>query len=232
MIVNVEWVRPFEIMTLRLETARVGITVLFYELWKSNFMTAAYGSDCDIHDDAELGIKYVDDAGDTTIGNGATIRSGTKIYCDVRIGDDLTTGHDALVREETTIGDNVVVGTNVVIEGHVTIGDGVKLETNVFVPTHTSIGNNVFIGPGAVLTNDKYPQRQRESYEPQGPVLADNVTIGANATVLPGVEIGEGAMIGAGSTVTDDVPAWHQVVGVPAKTEPLPEFLCEPNHEK
>jgi len=192
-------------------------------------MYATIRGDCSISSDAKVGVKYAEDCKETVIGSGATIRSGARIYADVETGKELTTGHDVLVREHTTLGDDVVVGTDVVIEGHADIGDAVKLETGAFVPTHTSIGDHVFVGPHAVLTNDRYPQRRREEYEPEGPTLADNVTIGANATVLPGVTVGEGAMIGAGSVVTEDVPAWHKAVGVPARTESLPDDLAEPN---
>ena len=150
----------------------------------------------------------------------------------VIIGDDFTTGHSVLIREETNIGNKVVVGTNTVIDGHVKIGNFVKLESNVYVPTHTEIGDHVFIGPNAVLTNDKYPQRMREDYEPDGPTLHDSVTVGANSTILPGVRIGEGSFIAAGSVVTKDVPEWSLAVGNPAEIKPLPDKLQERNRAK
>ncbi|MFX0202260.1 MAG: acyltransferase, partial [Candidatus Hodarchaeota archaeon] len=122
--------------------------------------------------------------------------------------------------------------TNTIIDGQVEVGNFVKLESNVYIPTHTKIGSQVFIGPGAVLTNDKYPQRLRDEYEPVGPVLEDSVTVGANAVILPGVKVHEGAMIGAGSVVTKDVPPWSFAVGVPARTRPLPSRLKERNKAK
>jgi len=192
-------------------------------------MHAVVAEDCTISDDVEIGLRYADDCDKAVIGSGATIRSGTRIYADVTIGEQLTTGHDALIREATTVGNHVVVGTDVVVEGHTEIGDCVKIETGGFLPTHTTVGSDVFIGPHAVLTNDRYPQRRRREYEPDGPTLHDGVSVGANATVLPGVEIGEGAMVGAGSVVTQDVPAWHQAIGVPATIEPLPDSLRERN---
>lgn len=195
-------------------------------------MYATLGDDCDIAADADIGHQYTDECSKTVVGSDATIRGGARIYADVTIGDDFVTGHDILIREETTIGDEVVVGTDVVIEGQTTVRDVVKFETGAFVPTQTTIGNHVFVGPHAVLTNDQYPQRKRETYEPDGPTLADNVTVGANATVLPGVSIGEGAIVGAGSVVTDDVPAWSLATGVPASTEPLPDDLQKPNRPK
>lgn len=195
-------------------------------------MNVNMGVDCQISDGTTVGLEYTDDCEPTVIGDRATVRAGATIYADVTIGDDLTTGHSLLVREHTRVGDDVVLGTDVVIEGQTTIGDHVKLETGAFVPTETAIGDHVFVGPHAVLTNDTYPQRRREEYEPAGPTLADSVTVGANATVLPDVNVGEGAMIAAGSVVTEDVPEWHLAKGVPAETEPLPDRLVEPNRAK
>lgn len=195
-------------------------------------MHAKVGEDCEIAADADIGHRYAEGCTAAIIGDRATIRSGARIYADVTVGNDLITGHDILIREHTTIGDSVVVGTNVVIEGQSNLGNHIKLETGAFVPTHTDIGDHVFVGPHAVLTNDRYPQRRRDEYEPTGPTLEDNVTVGANATVLPDVTVGEGAMIGAGSVVTEDVPEWSLATGVPASIEPLPDNLNEPNQSK
>jgi len=193
---------------------------------------AKLGKECVIKDNVILGLKYAEGCNETIIGDRAVIRWGTIIYADVVIGDDFKTGHSVMIREKTVIGDRVVVGTNTVIDGNVEIGSFVKLESNVYIPTHTKIGSYVFIGPGAVLTNDKYPQRLRDEYEPIGPILEDSVTIGANAAILPGVRIGEGAMVAAGSVVTKDVPRWNLAVGMPARFEPLPERLRERNRAK
>jgi acetyltransferase-like isoleucine patch superfamily enzyme len=195
-------------------------------------MYARLGKDCTIQDNVILGLKYTEGCKETIIGDRAVIRWGTVIYADVVIGNDFKTGHSAMIREKTTIGARVIVGTNTVIDGNVEIGNFVKLESNVYIPTHTKIGNHVFIGPGAVLTNDKYPLRRRDEYEPQGPIIEDHVSIGANVTILPGVCIGEGAMVAAGSVVTKDVPPWHLAIGVPAQIRPLPEHLKEPNRAK
>lgn len=163
------------------------------------------------------------------MGNGCTIRAFTVIYAGVRAGDHLRTGHHVLIRSPCAIGDQVLVGTGTTIDGQVEIGSRVKLESHVYIPTHTRIGNQVFIGPGAVLTNDRYPLRQRQSYAPAGPTIADNVTIGARAVLLPGVSIGEGSFIAAGAVVTRDVPPWSLVVGTPGRIEPLPDNLREEN---
>lgn len=195
-------------------------------------LNAVLGLGCIIQENTILGLQYKDGCGSTVIGNRAVIRSGAIIYGDVIIGDDFITGHHVLIREHTKIGNKVVVGTNTVIDGHLEIGNLVKIESCVYIPTHTRIGSSVFIGPGAVLTNDKYPQRLRDQYQPDGPTLEDSVTIGANATILPGVTIAEVTMVAAGSIVTRDVPPWSLAIGNPARIKPLPDRLREWNRAK
>jgi acetyltransferase-like isoleucine patch superfamily enzyme len=159
----------------------------------------------------------------TAIGRDALIRSGTIIYCDVEIGDGFQCGHHVLIRERTRIGDRVAVGTATVIEGDTTIGSDVRIQSLAFIPTNTVIGNGAFIGPHAVLTNDRYPPYGRP--ELRGPVLRDRAVIGANATVLPGIVVGEGASVAAGAVVTRDVPPGKLAIGVPARIRDLPEEM-------
>jgi len=176
-----------------------------------------------------VGFQYKDDCSPTKVAGPGTIRRGTTIYADVEIGDHFQSGHNVMIREKTKIGRYVVVGTNSVIDGEVSIGDYVKIETNCYIPTHVSIGNRVFIGPGVTLTNDRFPLKMRESYVPEGPVIEDGVTIGGGVTICPGVTIGKGSFIAAGAVVTKDVPPFSMVIGVPARSKPLPEKLQEPN---
>ncbi|TAJ45657.1 N-acetyltransferase [Methanofollis fontis] len=161
----------------------------------------------------------------TVIGKNAVLRSGTIIYCDVEIGDDFSSGHNVMIREHTKIGDRVAVGTSTVIEGECSIGNDVSLQSMVYIPTNTILGNSVFIGPNAVLTNDRYPPHGRPPL--QGPVIKDNVSIGAGAVILPGITIGEGALVAAGSVVTHDVPARMMAIGTPARFVDLPEKMLE-----
>jgi acetyltransferase-like isoleucine patch superfamily enzyme len=159
----------------------------------------------------------------TVIGDDATVRAGTVIYTGVRIGDGFTTGHNALVREETTVGDDVVLGTNAVLDGSVTVGSNASLQTGAYVPPETELGDRVFVGPHAVFTNDPYPDRVDAPLE--GATVEDDASIGANATILSGVTIGEGAFVAAGAVVAEDVPPWTMALGVPADHRPLPERL-------
>ncbi|MDD5616275.1 MAG: DapH/DapD/GlmU-related protein [Candidatus Methanoperedens sp.] len=157
------------------------------------------------------------------IGDNAVIRSNSTIYADVQIGNNLRTGHNILIREKTKIGNDVLIGTNTIIDGHTTIGNNVSIQGNVYIPLNVTIEDKVFIGPCAVLTNDKYPVRKKTDLP--GPILRRGASIGANATLLPEVEIGEGAMVAAGALVSKDVPPWKLAVGFPAKIIELPEEL-------
>lgn len=156
------------------------------------------------------------------IGKNAVLRSGTVIYCDVIIGDNFQSGHNTLIREKTRIGNSTAIGTSTVIDGNTIIGDNVSLQSMVYIPTNTTIGDHVFIGPNAVLTNDRYPP----SGTLEGPVIRNGAAIGANTTILPGVCIGEGAFVAAGSIVTRDVPDLMMAIGTPARIKELPkEFI-------
>jgi acetyltransferase-like isoleucine patch superfamily enzyme len=180
------------------------------------------GSRCRV----ERGVTFLQAEGDQSqpvVGDGATIRSGTVVYPDVEIGDRFTTGHRVLVREETTIGDDVLLGTDTVVDGATTIADDANLQTGVYVPRETHIGERVFLGPRAVLTNDPYPLRREADL--LGPVLEADVSIGANATLLPGVAVGERSFVAAGAVVTEDVPPRTLAVGAPAEHRPLPDHL-------
>jgi len=161
----------------------------------------------------------------TTIGKDAVLRSGTIIYCEVVIGDRFQTGHNVMIREKTRIGNHVSIGTGAIIEGNTRIGDDVNLQSMVYIPTSTEIGDRVFIGPNAVLTNDRYPPSGIGGLV--GPVVECDAAIGANATILPGVHIGEGALVAAAAVVTRDVPAHMLAVGAPAKIRDLPTEIAQ-----
>jgi acetyltransferase-like isoleucine patch superfamily enzyme len=179
-----------------------------------------------------LGVRYRPECGPFVLEGGARIRSGTIIYGDVRAGEDFATGHNVLIREETVLGAHVMVGTASVLDGRTRIGDFVKIETGCYIPTDTTIGSRVFLGPHATLTNDRYPLRQRATYRPEGPILEDDVTLGAGVVICPGVRIGAGSFVAAGAVVTKDVPPGMLVRGVPARWVPLPASLRERNRAR
>lgn len=181
------------------------------------------GTDTTVQEGATIGHAYDEGTDPPVIGSGATVRAGTIIYDDVVIGDRFNTGHHALVRERTTIGHDVLVGTHSIIDGYSALGSRVSLQSNVYVPSYTEIGDDVFVGPNAVLTNDPYPIRTE--HDLAGPTLKEGCSIGANATLLPDVTVGERSFVAAGAVVTQDVPPETLAVGVPAAHRPLPPAL-------
>lgn len=161
------------------------------------------------------------DAGDgdlpTIIGADAVIRSHTVVYAGNRIGRRLQTGHRVMIRESNEIGDDVSIGTGTVIEHHVTIGRGVRIHSNAFIPEFSVLEEGCWIGPNVVFTNAKYPLSPRAKTELRGPVVEKGAKVGANSTLLPGVRIGAGALVGAGSVVVKDVAPGTVVAGNPAR---------------
>lgn len=114
------------------------------------------------------------------------------------------------------IGANCNICANVLVENDVVIGDNVTIKSGVQLWDGMRIEDNVFIGPNATFTNDRFP-RSKAPYSQLQTVIKAGAAIGANATILPGLTIGENAMVGAGSVVTKDVQANAIVVGNPAK---------------
>ena len=153
----------------------------------------------------------------TVIGERAVIRSHTVIYAGNVIGRNFQTGNKVNIRESNRIGDNVSIGTLSVVEHHVDIGNNVRIHTQVFIPEFSVLEDGCWIGPNVVLTNAKYPLSPGVKDSLVGPVIRRNAKIGANATLLPGVVIGEGALVGAGAVVVRDVPPGAVVVGNPAR---------------
>ena len=153
----------------------------------------------------------------TEIGNNAIIRSHSVIYADNCIGENFETGHRVLVREENRIGKNVSIGSGSIVEHHVKIGNNVRLHSNVFVPEYSILEESCWLGPNVVLTNAKYPQSPNVKKGLQGPTIKMRAKIGANSTLLPGIVVGENALVGAGSVVTKDVPQNKVVAGNPAR---------------
>ncbi len=182
-----------------------------------------------IDDDVIVGLRYEGWSSPAIVGSGCKLRRGSVIFADVTMGEGSQTGMGVYIREHTRIGRNCLIGTASIIEGHADLADDIVIQSGVFIPTQTRIGSRVFVGPKAVMTNDRYPLRMRGQYAPAGPHLADDVTIGANATLLPGVRIGTGAVVAAGAVVVRDVPEWSLAVGVPANVCDLPAHLREPN---
>jgi acetyltransferase-like isoleucine patch superfamily enzyme len=152
-----------------------------------------------------------------TIGADATIRPFTTIHAGSVFGDRLQTGQGASIREDNVVGDDVSIGTNAVLEFGNRIGNRVRIHTGCFLELVT-IEDDVFVGPNVVFTDDKHPMNCPSFADClRGATVRRLARIGANSTILPGVEIGENSMVGAGSVVVEDVPAGMVVVGNPAR---------------
>lgn len=147
------------------------------------------------------------------LGTGVTVRSHCVIYENVELSDEVELGHNVLIREGTVVGTKTKIGTGTVVDGHSIIGDDSNIQSGVYIPIGTRIGNRVFIGPRAVITNDKYPPSKRivETF------IEDDAVIGANSTIVAGVRIGKRAVVAAGAVVTKDVDPDTVVAGVPAR---------------
>lgn len=138
----------------------------------------------------------------------------------------------AHVMPGAVIGSSCNICDHTYIDGDVVIGDRVTIKAGVYVIDGMRIEDDVFIGPLASFTNDRFP-RSRQPFQCETMVIGKGASIGAHATFLPGVSIGEGAMVGAGAVVTKDVPPFTVVVGNPARvvravtdTERVPDQDC------
>ena len=131
------------------------------------------------------------------------------------VGDG-TVIHDQVNLYKCKIGKKSKIAAFVYIEEGVVIGDNCKIRPFVFIPTGVTIEDDVFVGPNVSFTNDKYP-RVKGEWKLLQTRIKKGASIGANSVVLPGITIGEGALVGAGSVVTKDVPSKAVVIGVPAR---------------
>lgn len=148
------------------------------------------------------------------------------IAADVRMGKEVVISHPELVNlYGCVIGDGCKIGSFVEIRKQVRIGDNVKIQPFAFIPEGVTIEDGVFIGPHVCFTNDKYPKAinekgnllTAEEWEIIPTTIREGANIGANATILCGVTVGEYALVGAGAVVTHDVPPYAIVTGVPAR---------------
>jgi UDP-2-acetamido-3-amino-2,3-dideoxy-glucuronate N-acetyltransferase len=142
------------------------------------------------------------------IEDGAQIGAGTRIW------------HFCHLMPGAVLGEDCIVGQNVFIDNNTQIGNGVKIQNNVSIYTGVVLEDEVFVGPSVVFTNVIDPRSFIErKHEFRKTVIRKGASLGANATILCGIEIGSYAMVGAGAVVTKNVPAYAVVRGNPARHE-------------
>jgi acetyltransferase-like isoleucine patch superfamily enzyme len=151
------------------------------------------------------------------LGDRVSVGAGAVVLAGAVIGAGTVIGDQAHVRERATIGQGCVVGRAVSVENDVRIGDRVRMQTNAYITAWSVVEDDVFVAPGVITTNDPTAGRRGDGVELRGAVLRRACRIGAGAVLLPGVEVGEEAFVGAGAVVTADVPARAVVMGVPAR---------------
>lgn len=164
------------------------------------------------------------------IGSGGTIRPFTTVYAGSVIGDRFQTGQGVSIREDNTIGDDVSIGTNTSLEAGNRIGNRVRIHTGCFLELVT-VEDDVFIAPNVVFADDLHPPCPRYEECVGGAVVRRGARVGSNSTVLPGVTIGSGALVAAGSVVVRDVEEGWVVGGSPARPlKRVSELVCPPGH--
>lgn len=152
------------------------------------------------------------------IGDGCIIGTSTVIYAGCKIGKNCLIADLSSIRENVKMGEKTIIGRGVAVENYCNIGSYCKLETNVYITAYSEIEDYVFIAPGVVTSNDNFAGRSKERFKHfKGITVKKGGRIGVQATILPGRTIEEDGFVGAGSTVTKNVPTKKIVIGNPAK---------------
>jgi acetyltransferase-like isoleucine patch superfamily enzyme len=156
-------------------------------------------------------------------------RPGVYIHPTADVSDQAEIGagtyiwHEDQIRENAKIGENCRLGKGVYIDLNVVIGNGVKIQNGVSVYNGVTVEDDVFLGPNVTFTNDPYPRAFVGDWKIRPTRIKKGASIGANATIVCGITLGEYSMVGAGSVVTVDVPAYGLAVGNPAM---LQRYIC------
>lgn len=153
------------------------------------------------------------------------IEEGARVHPEAKIGEGSIIEQNTEVCKTAIIGSSCKIHRNILIDDGVVIGNNVKIQDNIMIPSGVIIESGVFIGPSVTFTNDKYPRsitpngklKTSSDWEEEKTIIKYGASIGANATILCNITIGEWAMIGAGAVITKDVPSHALVIGNPAR---------------
>jgi UDP-2-acetamido-3-amino-2,3-dideoxy-glucuronate N-acetyltransferase len=152
------------------------------------------------------------------LGAGTIVSTGAVVFAGTTLGERAIVGDQACVRERCTIGDDVVIGRGSLVENDTSVGALTKIQAHAYITAYSLLEDNVFIAPCVVTTNDNFMGRTERRHDlVKGPTIRRGARIGGGAVLLPGIEVGEEAFVGAGAVVLKDVPARALVVGSPAR---------------
>ena len=153
----------------------------------------------------------------TVIGDGTIVSTGAVVFAGTKVGARVILGDQSCVRERVVVGDDVVIGRGSLVENDTTIGALTKIQADAYITAYSTLEEHVFIAPCVVTTNDDFMGRTERRHElVKGPTIRRGARVGGGAVLLPGIEIGEEAFVGAGAVVTKDVEPRMLVVGNPA----------------
>ena len=152
------------------------------------------------------------------LGPGSVVSTGAIVFAGTTVGERVIVGDQACVRERCTIGDDVVIGRGSLVENDTSVGALTKIQAHAYITAYSLLEDNVFIAPCVITTNDNYMGRTEQRHELiKGPTIRRGARVGGGSVLLPGIEIGEEAFIGAGAVVLRDVPPKAVMVGSPAR---------------
>jgi acetyltransferase-like isoleucine patch superfamily enzyme len=152
------------------------------------------------------------------LGPGTIVSTGAVVFAGTRVGARVILGDQTCVRERCEIADDVVLGRGSLVENDTAIGELTKIQAHAYITAYSTLEDNVFIAPCVATTNDNFMGRTERRHElVNGPTIRRGARVGGAAVLLPGIEIGAEAFVGAGAVVLRDVEPGTVVVGNPAR---------------
>ena len=152
------------------------------------------------------------------IGDGTIVSTGAVVFAGAKVGARVILGDQSCVRERVVVGDDVVIGRGSLVENDTTIGAMTRIQAEAYITAYSTLEENVFVAPCVVTTNDNFMGRTERRHElMKGATIRRGARIGGGAVLLPGIEIGAEAFVGAGAVVTKNVEPRMLVVGNPAR---------------